>query len=401
MPKRLLIVDDEELFLESLKDGLSSLSHIFTTDVCYSVNEAIKCLIANQYDMVITDMRMPGKSGIELLIYLRDIKFPGKMMVMSAFNTEASTQQIRNFGVIEVISKPFNLVWFRDKIVEIFSVEDKDQKKLVTFESIDLVTVMQIINLERKTSALQIDIEDEKGIIYFERGEIISAEYLDLKDERAILKLIVDTQSKGSIAVKAIKEKVNKTILIPFVEHMMKIMKTIDELRKDNKIDREELPTNDEGDDGDEDDLKLMDTSDIEPSTPGKKTEGNRKKEIQMAINEKLSALKEVKGYLGAGVFTPQGEMLDGSADISGIQFEEAGSLIHDVLKDSGDMAREIGFGKLDMLQLYTQVGIVFAKCYFEGDIHFHTILVIKTDGNVAMARLKLNRVVQTLISEF
>ncbi len=120
-----------------------------------------------------------------------------------------------------------------------------------------------------------------------------------------------------------------------------------------------------------------------------------------MAIGEKLDMLKEINGYLGSGVFTPQGEMLEGTSDISGIRFEEAGSLIHDALKDSKSMADHIGFGNLNLLQLYTQLGIVFAKCYNQGNLHFHTILVIKNDGNIAMARLKLNKVVDALISEF
>lgn len=120
-------------------------------------------------------------------------------------------------------------------------------------------------------------------------------------------------------------------------------------------------------------------------------------KEVLMPIAKILNYLKDVKGYLGSGVFTPQGEMLEGSADISGIHFEEAGSLIHDTLKDSKDMVKQIGFGNLDMSQLYTDMGIIFAVCHQDDKQHFHTILVIKNDGNVAMAKMKLLKAVQAL----
>ena len=116
-----------------------------------------------------------------------------------------------------------------------------------------------------------------------------------------------------------------------------------------------------------------------------------------MAIIDILNTLKEVNGYLGAGVFTPQGEMLEGVADISGIHFEEAGSLIHDTLKDAKSMAKHVGFGVLDMIQLYTELGIIFAICHQDDSHHFHTILVIKNDGNVAMAKIKLKKVVTAL----
>jgi len=116
-----------------------------------------------------------------------------------------------------------------------------------------------------------------------------------------------------------------------------------------------------------------------------------------MAIDKILKFLEDVKGYLGAGVFTPQGELLEGVADVSGIRFEEAGSLIHDTLKDAKKMSREVGLGNLDMIQLYTELGIVFAVCYDDGTLHFHTILIIKNDGNVAMAKIKLKKAVEAL----
>ncbi len=226
MPKRVLLVDDEELFLKSLKEGLSSLSNVFTTDICFSVNEAIKHLVTRNYDLVVTDIRMPKKTGIELLIYLRDIRFPGKVMVMSSYNTDESSNKIKSLGVVDIISKPFKLEWFKDMLLNQFR---KEKERTVTFESIDLVTVMQIINMEQKTSALQIDINNKIGTIYFDEGEIVHAEYDGLEDEEAISKLI--TIDEGIISVKNIKGKVKRTMEIPFVQYVMNMMKIIDECR--------------------------------------------------------------------------------------------------------------------------------------------------------------------------
>jgi predicted regulator of Ras-like GTPase activity (Roadblock/LC7/MglB family) len=124
-------------------------------------------------------------------------------------------------------------------------------------------------------------------------------------------------------------------------------------------------------------------------------------KEAIMAIEKILKFLEDVKGYLGSGVFTPQGELLGGVTDVSGIKFEEAGSMIHDALSDSKKMTKEVGLGSLDMLQLYTQMGIIFAVCHDDGIQHFHTIMIIKSDGNVAMAKLKLKKAVEALKSVF
>jgi CheY-like chemotaxis protein/predicted regulator of Ras-like GTPase activity (Roadblock/LC7/MglB family) len=382
MPKKLLLVDDEEFFLISLKDGLDSLSDVFETDICHSVNEAIKRVITKKYDLVITDIRMPGKSGIELLIYLRDMKFKGKVMVMSAYDTAEASKQIKSLGAIEVISKPFKLEWFKNMLLE--RLQDTGEPKAVVFETIDLVTVMQIINLERKNSALQVNIGDSVGIIYFIDGEIVHAEYNGLEGEPAVIKLI--SEKSGVISVKKITGQINRTVEMPFVHYMMNIMKTIDEIRRDQK-----------GTDSNETHESTEHAESIN-TLPHNQI---NKKELKLPINEILKTLTEVKGYLGAGVFTPQGELLEGTTDISGIHFEQAGSLIHDALSDSKKMTKEIGFGNLDMLQLYTEMGVVFAICFDDGNMHFHTILVIKSDGNVAMAKLKLKKVVEALKAIF
>ncbi len=388
MPKRLLLVDDEEFFLRSLKDGLASLSDIVETDICYSVNEAIKFVVTQHYDLVITDIRMPGKSGIDLLIYLREMRFKGKVMVMSAHNTDETSKQIKSCGVVDMISKPFKLEWFKNMLLEHF--EKQDSMGTVIFETIDLVTVMQVIHLEKKTSALEVDTQGSKGMIYFYEGEIIHAEYDGLAGESAIIKMIA--LGNGSISVKNVQGRIRRTMEIPFVEYMMNIMKTIDEIRRDqDRVLNSQIEYESQ---------EFTSTETVSQENKNKQM-NYETKETKVALSEILKELSDVKGYLGAGVFTPQGELLEGTADISGIHFEQAGSLIHDALTDAKKMTREIGFGNLEMLQFYSEMGIIFAICHNDGAMHFHTILVIKTDGNIAMAKLKLKKVVDALKAEF
>jgi len=123
----------------------------------------------------------------------------------------------------------------------------------------------------------------------------------------------------------------------------------------------------------------------------------NKIEEDKMVIKEILAVLEDVSGYMGSGVFTPQGEMLDGSSEVSGISFEQSGSLIHDILNKSKSLTGEAGFGDMHMIQMYTEMGIIFAVCSEENDQHFHTILVINNNGNVAMGKLKLEKVVTAL----
>ncbi|MEN8155177.1 MAG: response regulator, partial [Acidobacteriota bacterium] len=115
---RLLLVDDEKVFLESLKAGLKKFEDSFQTDICFSVNDAIKKLDKNKYELVITDLRMPKKDGIDLLLHLNKVNFTGSSKIMSAHNTEDSIKKIKELGFVDVIAKPFDLDWFENMIVE-------------------------------------------------------------------------------------------------------------------------------------------------------------------------------------------------------------------------------------------------------------------------------------------
>ena len=241
MTNKILLVDDEKVFLTSLKQGLEHLEDIFVADICFSVKEAIALIKKNDYILIITDIRMPNKSGIDLLIHLKEIKFKGNIKVMSAHKTEENIKKVKGLGVIDVISKPFDLDWFQNMLIDFFEREvDAD----VSFEAIDLISVLQVINLDKKSVVLQIDTEGEKGLIYFKDGEIVNAEYKDYTGEEAILKII--ELRRGSISVKKLKSKVKTLIDIPFTTLMMNSMKKIDETRNGNKNKTSENEENDE-----------------------------------------------------------------------------------------------------------------------------------------------------------
>ena len=116
-----------------------------------------------------------------------------------------------------------------------------------------------------------------------------------------------------------------------------------------------------------------------------------------MSILKKLEMFRSVTGYLGAGVFTPEGKMLAGVTDISGISFEIAGSYFHDSFVITDNKSREVGFGYVNTLQVDTEMGVVFGRSFKTDDVHFRIILVVRNDANVAMAKLMLNRVGESL----
>lgn len=239
---RLLLVDDEKVFLESLKAGLKKFEDSFQTDICFSVNDAIKKLDKNKYELVITDLRMPKKDGIDLLLHLNKVNFTGSSKIMSAHNTEDSIKKIKELGFVDVIAKPFDLDWFENMIVEFFKEKELLEQNFgsvdtvirdicrkswedssLSFESVDLLSILQVANIDKRSATFKVKVNGKSGIIDFLEGDIVNAEYDDLKGDEAILKLI--RMENTNIVVNKPRKNIERVINAPFMDFMSDIVK--------------------------------------------------------------------------------------------------------------------------------------------------------------------------------
>lgn len=98
MRKKLLLVDDEIGLLNSLTEFLSESTDMFEIFISTSVKDAIRQTQKTKFDLIVTDIRMPGKSGIDLLIHLKKKNFEGKVMAMTAYGNERYLRRSINLG---------------------------------------------------------------------------------------------------------------------------------------------------------------------------------------------------------------------------------------------------------------------------------------------------------------
>jgi YesN/AraC family two-component response regulator len=229
MTKRLLLVDDEKFFLEGLKESLSKYKNTFATDICFSVQEAIALYKQNHYELIISDIRMPKESGLDLFVYLKDQDYHGDFIAMTAYGSPEVLDKIKSLGVLDVILKPFNLSWFTEKVLDIFEEEEGVSG---TIESFALTSLLQMINLERKTLTVKVENQTSVGFLYFAKGEIVHAEYQEETGEEAAFQLIKLKRGRFSLLSPEEKKRDKKTIDTPFMVLMMNVMKTADENQK-------------------------------------------------------------------------------------------------------------------------------------------------------------------------
>ncbi len=118
MPKRLVLIDDESGVLLALKLCLQSVGHVVTD--FNSPVQALEHLKSNRdYDLVVSDIRMPGLSGIDVLQELRKFNPKIPIILMSGHAIGEEVQEALDLGASAFLSKPFTPAEFERTLVAV------------------------------------------------------------------------------------------------------------------------------------------------------------------------------------------------------------------------------------------------------------------------------------------
>ena len=102
---RLLIVDDEAVIRDGLKRILEGES--FVVEACSSGYSAIEAMQKNDFDLIITDLKMPGMSGIEVLKSVRTLQPHIPVILITGYVAVDTAVEAMKNGAADYISKPF------------------------------------------------------------------------------------------------------------------------------------------------------------------------------------------------------------------------------------------------------------------------------------------------------
>lgn len=114
--KRILVVDDDQQILDMMKEILQEEDLV--SDQCLSGAEAISKLSATSYDLVISDVRMTGMDGFELLEFIKDRYPDTSVILMTGYTDDYDISDALILGADDYITKPFDI----DKVV--FSINN-------------------------------------------------------------------------------------------------------------------------------------------------------------------------------------------------------------------------------------------------------------------------------------
>lgn len=131
MPK-VLVVDDDETIRDTLYE---LLSEEYACQTAETAEKAFARLEADTYDVLLTDISMPGLSGLELLGQVRQ-RFPNTpVIIISGITDQEHAQGLIKLGAFDFLLKPFRLdaveksvkraVQFRRRLLEGSSTEEQ------------------------------------------------------------------------------------------------------------------------------------------------------------------------------------------------------------------------------------------------------------------------------------
>jgi two-component system response regulator HydG len=108
---RVLVIDDDAGVRESMGRMLRAAG--YTVQMASTGEEGFELARGDAFDVILSDMRMPGLSGIDVLRKLRDVRVDASFLVMTGFGTVDTAVEAMKLGAVDFVQKPF----FRDELL--------------------------------------------------------------------------------------------------------------------------------------------------------------------------------------------------------------------------------------------------------------------------------------------
>ena len=110
----LLVVEDERALCDTIVRSLRRLA--YSVDFCYDGDRALELLAAEQYDLVLLDLNLPGKDGMTVLRTLRRTDRATRVLILSARGEVEDKVQGLDAGANDYLAKPFHLAELEARI---------------------------------------------------------------------------------------------------------------------------------------------------------------------------------------------------------------------------------------------------------------------------------------------
>ncbi|MGZ4160256.1 MAG: response regulator [Neobacillus sp.] len=145
---RVMIVEDDPMVAGFNKSYLAKVNGFQLIAMARTVDEAIKIIEQQEIDLILLDIFMPGKHGLELLTYLRTNEKETDVIIISAASDMDRIKKALRYGAVDYLIKPFEFERFNTALA---AYQEKtrfiQKQQVINQEELD----SQILRREEKT----------------------------------------------------------------------------------------------------------------------------------------------------------------------------------------------------------------------------------------------------------
>ena len=187
MLKNVLIVDDDQEMLLSLKNGLKKYGDSFSVLIAKDGLDALQQLKKNIVSLVVTDLKMPRMDGFALLEHIMEHYPDIPVIIITGYSTPDMEQLALDGGAVGYIAKPFML----ENLARSIMASLRRESEGGTLHSVSSGIFLQLMEMEQKTCTIRLEDKKsgQKGVLFFQEGELLDARVNNLQGKTAAYKI--------------------------------------------------------------------------------------------------------------------------------------------------------------------------------------------------------------------
>jgi two-component system response regulator (stage 0 sporulation protein F) len=202
-----LIVDDEDGVLSVLKNSLRKLGEQFRVSTAAGGEAAVDMLIQRKYNLVVTDYKMAGMNGLELLERIHSIRPETRVILMTAYGSAAVESEASRLKAYKYLPKPLEIEAFREIVREAAGAVAAESSGILVLSEKDYRDVDALLSrLQGEVAARCVLLADSEGRCLARAG---NADRLDLGQIASLLGGSMTTLGEAGKAVDPGEEGVN------------------------------------------------------------------------------------------------------------------------------------------------------------------------------------------------